>query len=203
MSARTQLRYVKNSHRAHARAWILIVMTALRLEAAQTYRLDSSNTQVSFSVHRFGIEWVTARFSDIRGQFTVDKASSATRVDVTVEMASLECGEPHWNERLRSADWLDVQRYPQMTYHSSRIELGEQRAVASGQLTLHGVTRPMVLNVSLLKCSASPGNCQFAAHGRIKRSDYGLPHGLWTGGDQVDISISGTLVRGANSTASG
>jgi polyisoprenoid-binding protein YceI len=165
------------------------------LEAAQTYRLDSSNTEVSFTVHRLGIQWVTARFADIRGQFVVDKASSATRVDVTVAMASLECGEPHWNERLRSADWLDVQRYPQMTYHSSRIELGERSAVASGELTLHGVTRPIELNVSLQKCS-SAGSCEFAAHGRIKRSEYGLPHGFWTGGDQVDISISGTLARG-------
>jgi polyisoprenoid-binding protein YceI len=194
---------VKNSHRARTRAWIFIVLTALRLEAAQTYRLDSSNTEVSFSVHHLGIEWITARFSDLRGQFIVDKSSSATRVDVTVEMASLECGEPHWNERLRSADWLDVQRYPQMIYHSSRVELGEHWAVASGELTLHGVTRPIVLNVTLLKCASSPGNCQFAAHGHIKRSEYGLPHGLWTGGDQVDISISGTLVRGANGSASG
>ena len=67
---------------------------------------------------------------------------------------------------------------------------------------MHGVTRPIVLNVSLLKC-ASPRNCQFAAHGRIKRSEYGLPHGFWTGGDQVDISISGTLVANVTSTASG
>lgn len=177
------------------------MLTALRLEAAQTYRLDSSNTQVSFAVHRLGIQWVTARFSDISGQFVVSAAAS--RVDVTVGMASLECDEPHWNERLRSADWLDVQRYPQMTYHSSRIEVDQQRGIASGELTLHGVTRPVVLNVSLLDCSSSPGHCQFAAHGRIRRSEYGLPHGFWTGGDQVDISISGTLAAGASSAASG
>jgi polyisoprenoid-binding protein YceI len=202
MSARTQLRYVKNPHRAQTRAWILIVLIALRVQAAQTYQLDSSNTQVSFAVRYLGIEWVTARFLDIKGQFVVDQASTATRVDVTVGMASLDSGEPRWDERLRSPDWLDVQRYPQMTYHSTRIELGEQRAVASGELTLHGVTRPIVLNVSLLKCS-SPHNCQFAAHGRIRRSEYGLPHGFWSGGDQVDISISGTLAAIANSTASG
>jgi polyisoprenoid-binding protein YceI len=196
MSATTQLRYVKNSQ------WLLIVLTALRVEAAETYRLDSSNTQVSFAVHHLGIQWVTARFSDISGQFVVDQAGPASRVEVTVGMASLECGEPRWNERLRSADWLDVQRYPQMTYHSSRIDLGAQRAVASGELTLHGVTRPILLNVSLLKCSAA-GNCQFAAHGRIKRSEYGLPHGFWSGGDQVDISISGALAPPANSTAPG
>jgi polyisoprenoid-binding protein YceI len=202
MSATTHLRYVKNSHRAQARAWVLLVLTALRLEAAETYRLNSSNTQVSFTVHHLGIQWITARFSDISGQFVVDQEAAASRVDVTVGMASLESGEPRWNERLRSADWLDVQHYPQMTYHASRIELGEQQAVANGELTLHGVTRPIVLNVSLLKCSAA-GDCQFAAHGRIRRSEYGLPHGFWSGGDQVDIAISGALAANAHSTARG
>jgi polyisoprenoid-binding protein YceI len=187
---------VKNSQ------WILIALTALRLEAAETYRLDSSNTQVSFAVQRLGIQWVTARFSDIRGRFVVDHSGAASQVDVTVGMASLECGEPRCSERLRSADWLDVQRYPQMTYHSNRIELREQRAIASGELTLHGVTRPMVLNVSVLKCS-SAGHCQFAAYGRIKRSEYGLPHGFWTGGDQVDISISGAFAPIARVSAPG
>ena len=202
MSATTQLRYVKNSHRARTCAWVLIVLTALRLEAAETYRLDSSNTQVSFTVHHLGIQWITARFYDISGQFVVDQEAAASRVDVTVGMASLESGEPRWNERLRSADWLDVQHYPQMTYHSSRIEPGEQQVVANGELTLHGVTRPIVLNVSLLKCS-SAGNCRFAAHGRIRRSEYGLPHGFWSGGDQVDIAISGALAPGAHSAARG
>jgi polyisoprenoid-binding protein YceI len=193
MSARTQPWYVKNSQ------WMLIALTVLRSEAAQMYRLDSSNTQVSFTVHHLGIQWVTARFSDISGQFAVNHSGVVDRVDVTVGTASLECSEPHWNERLRSADWLDVQHYPHMIFHSSRIELDEQRAVASGELTLHGVNRPIVLNVSLLKCSAA--GCQFAAHGHIKRSEYGLPHGFWSGGDQVEISISGALTPADNRTA--
>jgi polyisoprenoid-binding protein YceI len=87
-----------------------------------------------------------------------------------------------------------------MTYHSSRIERREPGAIANGDLTLHGITRPIVLNVSLMKCSLS-GSCQFAAHGRIKRSEYGLPHGLWTGGDPVEISISGAVGGAANSAS--
>jgi polyisoprenoid-binding protein YceI len=193
MSARTQPWYLKNSQ------WMLIALTVLRSEATQMYPLDSSNTQVSFTVQHLGIQWVTARFSDISGQFVVNDSGVADRVDVTVGTASLECSEPRWNDRLRSADWLDVQHYPHMTFHSSRIEMDEQRAVASGELTLHGVTRPIILNVSLLKCSAA--GCQFAAHGHIKRSEYGLPHGFWSGGDQVEISMSGVLTPAADSSA--
>jgi len=162
------------------------------LQAAETYRLDAGNTQVSFAVHHLGIQWVTARFSDISGEFVIDPRGSASRVDVSVGIASLECSESRWNERLRSPEWLDVQHYPRMTYHSMSIELADQHATAHGELTLHGVTRPMLLTVSVLQCT-SAGTCQFVAHGRIRRSEYGLPHGFWTGGDQVDISISGAL----------
>jgi polyisoprenoid-binding protein YceI len=183
---------VKNSQ------WLLVALIATQVQAADKYRLDSSNTQVSFAVHHLGIQWATAHFSDINGEFVIDRAGAGSRVNVSVGLASLVCDDPRWNERLRSAEWLDVQHFPRMTYRSSSIQRTDQRAVATGQLTLHGLTRPIVLDVILLRCSSS-GSCQFTAHGRIKRSEYGLPHGFWTGGDQVDIDISGALggaVRG-------
>jgi polyisoprenoid-binding protein YceI len=191
MSARTPVGHVKNSQ------WVLVLSLlawgfAVEVHADERHRLDSSNTQVSFAVQHLGFQWVSARFSDISGEFILDRAGPRSRVDVTVGIASLESSDTRWNDRLRSAEWLDAERYPHMTYHSSNIELDEQRAVASGDLTLHGVTRPVVLTVSLLNCPTG-GRCQFIAHGRIKRSEFGLPHGFWSGGDQVDISISGAV----------
>ena len=193
MPAGTPVGQMKNSQRV-----LVLLLLALgfavdaEVAAGERYRLDSGNTQVSFAVQHLGFQWVSARFSDISGEFILDRAGAHSRVDVTVGIASLECSDTRWNERLRSAEWLDSQRYPHMTYHSSNIELDEQRAVASGDLTLHGVTRPVVLTVSLLNCPTG-GRCQFVAHGRIKRSEFGLPHGFWSGGDQVDISISGAV----------
>ena len=186
MSARIKLRYVKNSH------WLLIFVAALPARGAELYSLDSGNTHVSFAVQHLGVRWMAARFSDIRGEFVLDRTGFASRVDVTVAIASLECDEPQWNARLRSAQWLDAQRYPRMTFHSSSLELGGQQVIANGELTLHGVTRPIVLTASLLDCT-SKGVCHFAAHTRIKRSEYGLPHGFWMGGDRVEISISGNV----------
>jgi polyisoprenoid-binding protein YceI len=66
---------------------------------------------------------------------------------------------------------------------------------------LRGVTRPIVLEVSFLKCPVA-GNCRFTAKGRIKRSEYGLPHGFWSGGDQVEINISGSLANASQVMAS-
>lgn len=192
MSARTPARYAKNSQ------WLLLVLAAMSARAADTYRLDAGNTRVSFAVQHLGIQWMSAHFSDINGRFVVDPGT-VRRVDVTVGIASLECNEPRWNERLRSSEWLDAERYPRMSFHSSRIELSEGHGVAHGELTLHGVTHPIELTVSQLQC-ASAGQCQFAAHGRIRRSEYGLPHGFWSGGDQVEIAISGTLGGPLSST---
>src|SRR5437763_15954562 len=102
MSARPHPWYVKNSQ------WMAIALLVMRSQAAEMYRLDAGNTQVSFTVHHLGIHWITARFSDISGQFVFDQRSATSRVDVTVGVASLESGERRWNERLRSAAWLDV-----------------------------------------------------------------------------------------------
>jgi polyisoprenoid-binding protein YceI len=175
--------------------WILVLAAASThsapsARAAERYTLNSTNTQVSFVVQHLGLQFVSARFPDINGEFVIDRSGAQSRVDVTVGVASLVCSEPRWTERLRSTDWLDAERYPQMSYHSSHIELSDQHAIASGNLTLHGITRPVVLTVTFLDCP-SGGRCQFSAHGRIRRSEFGLPHSLFSGGDQVEIAISG------------
>src|ERR1700761_6322066 len=129
--------------------WILL-LAAGTSHAAERYSLDSTNTQVSFVVQHLGFQLISARFPDINGALVVDRGGRHSRVDVTVGIASLECSEPRWNERLRSAQWLDAERYPQMTYHSSHIELADEHAIASGELTLHGITRPIELTVTFL-----------------------------------------------------
>jgi polyisoprenoid-binding protein YceI len=192
MSARTTAGHVKPTQWERALSGLGLLLLACAAHATELYRLDSTNTQVSFYVQHLGFQFVHARFSDINGEFTLDRAGPGSRVDVTVGIGSLECNDPHWSGRLRSPEWLDAERYPQMTYHSSHVELDEQHGVASGDLTLHGITRPVDLTVTLLDCPTA-SQCQFAAHGRIRRSEFGLPHGFWSGGDQVDIAISGAI----------
>ena len=181
-------------------SWLLLSFCLARAQAADSYRLDAVNTRISFNIQHFGVLWVSARFPQFSGEFVLDRQGSASRVDVSVQMASVDCDDPRWNGRLRSADWLDVQRYPQMTFHSKQVELdGDGQARAHGELTLHGVTRTVALEISHLSCSdptAASDSCGFVAHARIKRSDYGFAHGFWIGGDQVDIDISGVGLRG-------
>jgi len=170
--------------------WIALLAGAGTAHSFEHYSLDSTNTQVSFVVQHLGFQLVSAHFPDINGEFVLDRAGAQSRVDVTVGIATIQSSEPRWNDRLRSAEWLDVARYPQMTYHSSHIEVNDRQAIASGNLTLHGITRPVILTVSFLDCRDGE-SCRFSAHGRIRRSEFGLPHGFFSGGDQVEISISG------------
>jgi polyisoprenoid-binding protein YceI len=181
-------------------SWLLLSLTLQHTQAVDIYRLDTLNTRISFNITYFGALWVSARFPDLAGEFVLDRHGAASRVDVSVQTASVDCHDWYWNGRLRSPDWLDVQRYPRMSFHSEHVEfVGDDRALASGELSLHGVTRRVDLEISQLSCPAAGGaadSCSFVARARLKRSDYGLAHGLWTGGNQVDIAISGVGVRG-------
>ena len=178
---------------------VILLLSLMSAQAADVYDLDSGATRVGFDIDRFGLRWVSAHFHRFQGDFVFDREGAASRVDVTVQTESIDCGDSHWNPHLRSSEWLDVQQYPLMTYRSRHIAyLGEDRAEARGELTLHGITRPVLLAVSQLQCSNEPRSrpvCRFVAQARVRRSDYGLPHGFWIGGDQVDITIMGVGMR--------
>ncbi len=181
--------------------WLLLCSSALGwcARAADVYDLDPGVTQVGFDIERFGLHWVSAHFRDFQGAFIFDREGDGSRVDVTVRTESIDCGSSVWNPHLRSPEWLDTQQFPLMTYHSRHIRFEDgERAEADGDLTLHGVIRPVVLSVSDLQCPQVPpatGVCRFTAHASVRRSDFGLPHGFWSGGDQVQITISGIATR--------
>jgi polyisoprenoid-binding protein YceI len=181
--------------RARGASWWWLAFAAFPACAQNIYRLDPVSTTISFNIRHFGVLWVSAHFPDFSGRFVLDRRGPSSRVDVSVQMASIDCSDQRWNERLRSAEWLDVKRYPQMTFHADQVDFdGDGRALAHGQLSLHGLTRTVGLEITQLNCAPQPSRsqrCSFEAHTRVKRSDYDIPHGFWTGGDQVDIAISG------------
>ena len=164
-----------------------------QIATADLYQLDSGNTQVSLYLHRFGITWVTVHFSDISGALVLSSQSSSSTVEVGVATASVHSNWPGWSERLRSADWLDAARYPRLSFHAEHLEIGATQVAATGELTLHGVTRPIMFEVSFVGCRAA-SVCRFVARGQARRSEFGLPHEFWTGGDAVEFAISGAAL---------
>ena len=186
--------------------WLWLSLLAFDAHAADSYRLDADHTRVSFGVRRFGIPWIDAGFSRFDGDLVVDRKGADSRIVVTVRTDSLEGLDFGWNSRLRSPEWLDTARYPEMSYRSSRIEFdAADGAVAEGELTLHGITRTVRFDIRHIDCAAedsAASACGFSAHATIQRSDFGLPHGFWLAGDQVEISVQGSAVRSGPHLAS-
>jgi polyisoprenoid-binding protein YceI len=163
---------------------------------AAAHHLDGNNTEIRLEVEHLGLDWFSAAFPELSGDFVAAPDGHGGQLSVSVRMASLNSRSPSWNERLRSPQWLDTARYPEMTFRSSSIELqGTQRATVQGELTLHGITRPLTLSITDIDCpeaqAAPADHCRFLGRGMLRRSDYGLPHAFWQGGDAVEITVRG------------
>jgi polyisoprenoid-binding protein YceI len=160
------------------------------------HHMDSANTQVAFEIHHLGLRWFSAAFHDLSGEFVLDPDGHGGQLSVEVGMASIECDSAFWDERLRSPQWFDTAKFPHMVYRSNRIDFeGPSRATVHGDLTLHGITHPVTLAVTDIDCPQSQDAarpCRFLGRARLKRSDFGLAHAFWQGGDFVDIIVRGS-----------
>lgn len=176
--------------------YAMLLLVTLEARATEVYRLDPVQTQVSFNVKRFGIPWVSAWFSDLSGAFVLDREGQDSRIDVVVRSASVHCWSSYWSAFLRSPGWLNTARFPEMVYRSSEVEFTDgSHALVHGQLSLHGQTRPVDLQVAGLECAGdAPKTCRFNGSAQIHRSEFGLPHGFWTGGDKVEILVHGAAL---------
>lgn len=167
-------------------------------EGARTYRLDGSNTHVILEIDVLGMPWLQARVRNLAGEFVLDASGRLRWLEVRMDAGSIDSGDDEWNTRLRSDAWFDVDRFPQIRYASTAIAVRTGRAMrVAGQLSLRGITRPVVLEVRELDCAgARPdgdfGACRFRAQGRVSRSEFHLPHGFWEGGDGVEITVQST-----------
>jgi polyisoprenoid-binding protein YceI len=180
------------------RPWIVLagLLPFIGAQAARAHHLQPGNTQISFRIEHLGLQWFSAAFHELSGDLALAPDAQGGRLAVIVRTASLDSRSTYWDERLRSAQWLDTAKYPEMSYRSTRIVMeGPTRASVEGELTLHGVTRPLVLRMSDIDCPQTPPGtvrpCRFVGRATLKRSDFGLPHGFWEGGDQVQIVLRG------------
>jgi polyisoprenoid-binding protein YceI len=160
------------------------------------HHLDPSNTKISFEIERFGLHWFSVDFHELSGDFALASDGQGGRLTVVVRTDSIDSRSAYWNERLRSPQWLDTSAYPQMVFRSTGIRFeGGSRALVQGELTLRGVTRPLTLSVSEIDCPQPYGRpapaCRFVGRASLRRSDYGIPHGFWQGGDAVEIIVRG------------
>lgn len=179
----------------------LILATALLLTgnavaAPVSYKIDPNHTEVIAGWSHFGFSTPTARLSQIEGVIVYDADKVAkSSVNVTLPLAGLNSGIPDLDEHLRSADFFDATTYPTITFVSTSVEAaGEGKLRVTGDLTVHGVTRPVVLDATLNKVGEHPMGKRaaigFDGSTTIKRSEFGLNKYVPNVSDEVTLRIT-------------
>ncbi|HEY3949502.1 YceI family protein [Phenylobacterium sp.] len=172
---------------------------------AGTYTIDKAHTSVTFRVSHLGFSHYTARFSRIDGKLRFDPAHpAAMSVEATIDPMSLALNAPPkgFHQQLMGKGFFEAAKFPTMTFKSTRVDVtGANTARVTGNLTLHGVTRPVVLDVTYNggypPMAMDPGGARvgFSAHTMLKRSAFGISQGLPAPGsnmgvgDDVDVAI--------------
>jgi polyisoprenoid-binding protein YceI len=161
----------------------LLATNGLAAAATVTYQIDPEHTYPSFEAdHLAGLSVWRGKFNRSSGKVVLDKAAGAGSVDVAIDVASIDFGHDALNEHARSAELFDVEKYPQATY-TGRLEdfVDGKPTRASGELTLHGVTRPVELEIRSFKCMPHPvlkrELCGADALATIQRDEFGMPAG--------------------------
>ncbi|MCB1782512.1 MAG: polyisoprenoid-binding protein [Alphaproteobacteria bacterium] len=161
---------------------------------AQTYTLDPTHTAITFHIDHFGFSKPSGKFMDVSGQVVLDEENpAASSVSVTIPVADVNTGVAKLDEHLKTADFFDVAQFPTAEFKSTSVELtGESTAKVHGDLTLHGVTKPVTLDVTLNKLAENMFKKQtagFTASTTIKRSDFGITTYLPNLGDEIALNI--------------
>ena len=158
------------------------------IPVAGVYEIDAAHTSVEFVGRHLMITKVRGRFSDVRGQITIDEEPTKSHVEVEIGVASLSSGNDDRDAHLKSGDFFDVEHYPTIAFASTAVRpLRDNTWELVGDLTVRGTTRPITLQVDFDGGGASPMGDErigFSAATEVNREDFGLTWnvGLETGG---------------------
>ncbi|MFL5336856.1 MAG: YceI family protein [Geminicoccaceae bacterium] len=171
-----------------------------RLEGG-AYRLDPDHIALLWKINHLGFSQFVGRFDRVEASLDFDPGSpTASRLEVIVETASIDTNVPKLDDDLRGSGWLDATAFPQAIFRSTAIDVtGRNTGRVTGDLTLHGVTRPISLDVTfnggandLITGRYTLG---FAAAGTFKRSEFGIDSLIPAIGDEIELEIHAEFLR--------
>ena len=180
-------------------------VNGLTLPSTGTFVLDKSHTEVGFIARHLMVSKVRGRFTDFEGTIVVADDPSESSVEVTIQAASINTNDENRDKHVRTNDFLSTDEFPALTFRSTKVELssgGDWKV--NGDLTVRGVTRPIVLDVQFEGVIQDPWGNQrlgFTASGEIDRNDFGVSFNaaLETGGfvvsPKVKLEIEAEAVR--------
>jgi polyisoprenoid-binding protein YceI len=144
-----------------------------------TWQIDPMHTQVEFSAKHFGMMTVRGHFREVAATGQIDPANpAASSIEVTIDVASLTTNNPQRDNDLRSSYFLELDKYPTITFKSTRVEpAGQDRYTLTGDLTIKGITKPVTLDVQRygeINDERMGHRVAFSAEGQINRKDFGM-----------------------------
>ena len=185
-------------------AFTLVTVIALAAAAAAqaaTWQIDPMHSSAQFSVRHLGVSTVRGAFTKVSGSAKFDPADpSKTSLDASIEAGSVDTRVEMRDNDLRSANFLDVQKYPTITFHSKQTKAaGAGKLQITGDLTIHGVTKEVVLDVDGPSAPIKDpwGNQRIGASAatKINRKDFGVNGASGVVGDEITITIDAELMQ--------
>ena len=174
------------------------LMTAVAFPALaqpETYVTDPNHTFVRFSYSHMGFSTQLSRFDKVSGTIVLDTAAKTGSADIVIDTSSASTGSAQLNEHIQGEDFLDTATYPKATFKSKEIRFkGDVPDEVVGELSLKGVTRPVVLKITSFKCMIHPmakkEACGADAVTHLKRTDFHMGKYAPLVGDDVTVTVS-------------
>lgn len=185
--------------------YAILIGSLANMSYAGTYKIDESHTQVGFKIKHLVISTVSGRFNKFSGEFKFDsKTGKLEGLKTSIDASSIDTNEPDRDKHLKSKDFFDVQKFKTLEFVAKDVSYeGSKPSEIKGDLTIHGITKPVVLKVEFKGEATDPWGNQRAAfevRTKVNRKDFGLNwnKNLDKGGvmiaDDVDIQIEGEAI---------
>lgn len=159
---------------------------------ADTYTVDGRHTFPLFAVDHYGFSTQHGRFNKLSGKLEIDPATREAAVEVIIDTTSVDMGFEAWNRQMRGENYFNTEKFPTARFVARKFRLDQDRSI-DGELTLLGVTKSIVLTVDRIRCDRHPilprQLCGANLQATIRRSDFGMTHGIPGVSDEVKITI--------------
>lgn len=168
--------------------------------AADSYTIDPNHTYPSFEADHMGISVWRGKFDKTSGSVTLDRAAKTGTVDITIDVSSIDFGHAKLNEHVKGAEVFDVKKFPTATYKGSSFKFdGDKPVAVEGELTLHGVTKPVELKINKFTCIQHPmlkrEVCGADASASFNRADFGITYGVPPFAPEVRLAIQVEAIK--------
>lgn len=174
---------------------LFVATSVATARAADTYTVDPVHSSVSFMTPHAGISFIHGRFNDFSGKVTIDKADpSKSSFALTINVESVDTNNQKRDEHLRAPDYFNVKQFPTMTFQSTSVKAIEGGYDVTGDLTLHGVTKPVSMKLmggdKVVEFPKGTARIGLLTKLTIDRSEFGMTTALESLGKEVHINIA-------------